>query len=357
MTKRSSRQRPEIRDFILRNVSRWPNSIIAHAVDEFGLSRAGIYRYVARLQKEGLLSASGRTRARHYRLALLINESFKIQVFYGLPEDQIWRFRVLPYLDGVLPNIVQLCKYGFTEMLNNVIDHSVSKDCIIVVRRTYLTVEFFIIDHGVGIFEKLKTDFNLDDSRSALLELSKGKLTSDQKRHAGEGIFFTSRMFDHFSINSGNLYYTRDRQIGDEWLIETGDRSRTRAGTAITFKINTDADWTTNEVFETYLSGHAGFRKTHVPVKLGLYPNDELVSRSQAKRVLARFERFSEVMLDFEGVPSIGQPFADEIFRVFVNEHPDITVTAIRTNRAVQRVIDYVVASAAVDVDQRELPL
>jgi len=54
-----------------------------------------------------------------------------------------------------------------------------------------------------------------------------------------------------------------------------------------------------------------------VPVKLAQYGNDKLVSRSQAKRLLARVELFKVVMLDFTNVPTIGQAFADEIFRVF----------------------------------------
>jgi hypothetical protein len=38
--------------------------------------------------------------------------------------------------------------------------------------------------------------------------------------------------------------------------------------------------------------------------------------------VLARVERFRKVLLDFAGVKSIGQAFADEIFRVFAAETP-----------------------------------
>jgi hypothetical protein len=53
---------------------------------------------------------------------------------------------------------------------------------------------------GICIFNKTAEDFNLDDERHAILELSKGKLTSDPSRHNGEGIFFTSRMFDDFAF-------------------------------------------------------------------------------------------------------------------------------------------------------------
>ena len=56
------------------------------------------------------------------------------------------------------------------------------------------------------------------------------------------------------------------------------------------------------------------FNKTVVPVRLAQYGNDQLISRSQAKRVLARIDLFSTVLLDFEGVPAIGRAFADEVF-------------------------------------------
>jgi hypothetical protein len=63
------------------------------------------------------------------------------------------------------------------------------------------------------------------------------------------------------------------------------------------------------------------------------------LSRSQAKRVLARVDRFPEVLLDFQGVQDIGPAFADEIFRVFRNAHPDINIRASRANYRVNRMI------------------
>ena len=67
-------------------------------------------------------------------------------------------------------------------------------------------------------------------------------------------------------------------------------------------------------------------------------PND-LVSRSQAKRLLLRIDRFRTVVLDFENVNQIGQAFADEIFRVFARSHPGISVQFINANDDVRRMI------------------
>lgn len=65
-----------------------------------------------------------------------------------------------------------------------------------------------------------------------------------------------------------------------------------------------------------------------------------LLSRSQAKRLLARFEKFEEVMLDFKDVQTIGQAFADEIFRVFALQHPEVKIIAINTTPEVQQMIN-----------------
>lgn len=331
-----------VREFILRNVANHEGSIGSLAAKEFSLSRTAISRYMQRLAGDGLLAAKGNTTGRKYRLKNIVDEVFRIKIGVGVSEDAPWRFRIFPLMKNVKQNVVDLCHYGFTEILNNAIDHSGSRSALISYKQNYTTIKMMISDDGMGIFQRIQTDFKLPDARSALLELSKGKLTSDKKKHAGEGIFFTSRMFDEFSIRSGELFYTRQRQRDFEWLIESGDLTRHVRGTAVHMSLSTDASWTTQEVFNQYQGDDFRFRKTHVPIKLGRYPDEQLVSRSQAKRVLARFDSFSEVLLDFEGVPHIGQAFADEMFRVFPNDHPDIKILTINTSPDIKKMIEYI---------------
>ena len=58
-----------IRMFILRNVTEHPEHIVRVTARKFGLSRQAILAaHVNRLLSEGLLAASGTTRARKYRL-------------------------------------------------------------------------------------------------------------------------------------------------------------------------------------------------------------------------------------------------------------------------------------------------
>jgi hypothetical protein len=73
---------------------------------------------------------------------------------------------------------------------------------------------------------------------------------------------------------------------------------------------------------------------------LGQPPKVDNISRSQAKRVLARIELFRTVVFDFSGVAAIGQAFADEIFRVFALAHPGIELQFVHTNAPVRNMID-----------------
>ncbi|MBI2623383.1 MAG: STAS-like domain-containing protein [Candidatus Liptonbacteria bacterium] len=48
------------------------------------------------------------------------------------------------------------------------------------------------------------------------------------------------------------------------------------------------------------------------------------ISRSCAREVLSGLEKFKIILFDYEKVPMVGQAFADEIYRVFQELHPDI---------------------------------
>ena len=73
-----------------------------------------------------------------------------------------------------------------------------------------------------------------------------------------------------------------------------------------------------------------------------LHEGGKLVSRSQAKRLLSRFSEFKEVVLDFKGVETIGQAFADQIFRVFITTNPNVEIFPINTTTEVIAMIKHV---------------
>ena len=105
--------------------------------------------------------------------------------------------------------------------------------------------------------------------------------------------------------------------------------------------ISTLSNRTIQEVFDVYTSDdfEYTFSKTDVPVALATFGDENLVSRSQARRLLTRFHEFQEVSLDFSDVDTIGQAFSDEIFRVFSRNNPDIVITAVNATEQVARMI------------------
>ena len=98
---------------------------------------------------------------------------------------------------------------------------------------------------------------------------------------------------------------------------------------------------TTKEIFDEYTSDDFVFNKTKITVHLAKdYLGYDFVSRSLAKRILMNVEKFEIIVLDFENVDNIGQGFADEVFRVFKNKNPDITIVPVNMNEEIEFMIN-----------------
>jgi anti-sigma regulatory factor (Ser/Thr protein kinase) len=331
------RRGENIRRYIVANVGESPRDISRKTAQKFGITRQAVNKHLKRLVQEHFLIEEGETRNRTYKLAEL-SEWTKVYQISKLEEDVVWRRDISSFMNDLPDNVRRIWNHGFTEMFNNAIDHSEGSEITVSIKRTAATTRMIISDNGIGIFRKIQAAMKLLDERHAILELAKGKLTTDPTRHSGEGIFFTSRMFDEYVIISGGVYFSH--QFGDEedWI---GERRLSGDGTAVFLELDNHTSRTAQKIFDQWTSDDSfQFNKTVVPVRLAQYGNDQLVSRSQAKRLLSRVELFKVVLFDFTDVASIGQAFADEIFRVFANQHSEVEIHAINTYSAVQRVIE-----------------
>lgn len=342
----------EIKGYLVRAIHQTGKSPVSRAADFFGVTRATANRYLAELVNEGTIRVEGLgTRNRRYHLAPpeIIEQEFSIDP--SVREEEVWRhFQNL--LKGSEGSERQLCFYGLTEIVNNAIDHSGGTTMRVSMTKTPGFVEILVSDNGIGIFNKIAQALQLEHVEQSLLELSKGKFTTDETKHSGEGIFFTSRMFDHFIILSGNLLFSHITQetsseapgrtfIGSssDWLWDLEETSF--RGTQVQMRLNLPSKRTPEEVYSQYRTDEidSGFSRTIIPLNLAKIGDEFLVSRSQARRVLARANRFKEVIFDFAKVESIGQAFADEIFRVFVTEHPEVHISVVGANMNVLRMI------------------
>jgi anti-sigma regulatory factor (Ser/Thr protein kinase) len=338
----------EIRGFILANIEK-NSSDIAHLVGEnFGISRQAANKHLRNLVTEGALVPEGKTRYRRYKLAALF-EWHKLYVLGPeIEEDLVWS-RDVSYELGNLPkNVMDIWHFCITEMFNNAIDHSGAKTVVVKIAKTAANTQIMLMDDGIGIFKKIQSAMNLTDERHAVLELAKGKLTTDPKGHTGQGIFFTSRVLDSFDILSRGVFFTHTFGVDEDWILERQDTG----GTTVFMKLNNHSARTDKQIFDQFSSGEDyGFTKTVVPVRLAQYGDDKLISRSQAKRLLARVDRFKTVLFDFKAVETVGQAFADEIFRVFAQGHPKIEIIPINATPQVQQMINAARTQWSRDVD------
>ena len=306
-----------------------------------GVSRQVANAYLQALVRDGLVEAEGTTRARVYRLKTLA-EASRHYPRDGLQEDLVWRELVSPVVARFPQNVRDIWHYAATEMINNAIDHSGAAEVLVEVRKNELSTEVLVADEGEGIFVKIQRALGLHDPREAILELAKGKLTTAPEQHTGEGIFFTSRALDFFEIESHHLRFSHAPRTDDAIAEQAADTP----GTRVRMRLANDSPRVMREVFDAYTDPEEyTFDKTVVPLRLAQYEGEKLVSRSQAKRVAHRFERFKRVELDFAGVSDIGQAFADELFRVFAAAHPAIRITPINTEPSVAQMIRRAVAA------------
>ena len=316
-----------IRHFILANLDEHPHDITTLTARRFDMTRQAVNLHMMRLIKEAQITRKGQTRKT--RFYLKPKKTWQKQYARQQSESDVWENDMLPKLSDLPENALDVWRYCFTEMFNNAVDHSSGTRITVQLKRTAVNAEIAVIDNGVGIFKKIQKAMRFTDERQATLELAKGKFTTDPKRHTGEGIFFTSKMLDAFDISSGGVYFTSMSPIDN------------RKGTTVWMKLKNTSDKSRKEVFDAYASpdNDYAFSKTVVPVKMAEHNKDDLISRSQAKRLLLRIDRFRTVVLDFQNVNQIGQAFADEIFRVFVRRHPGVDVQFVNANADVTRMI------------------
>lgn len=326
-----------IRQFILENIEVHPKDIVQVSSKKFDISRQAINKHIQFLVKQQAISKNGVTKNSRYLLCP-IKQLEKIYSLDGkIQEDVVWRNDMLFLLNEFPDNVVDMWSYCFTEMFNNAIDHSAGKLIIVQTIKTAVSTEINIFDDGEGIFKKIQRELGLLDESHAVLELSKGKLTTDPSRHTGEGIFFSSRMVDDFTILSGKTFFSHHHTDDRDWIIE---RQKFQTGTSVYMKIKNNTSRTIKKIFDKFTSeDNYGFNKTIIPVRLVQYSNELLVSRSQAKRLLSRIDKFKIVILDFDRVKAIGQAFADEIFRVFVLNNKDIQLLHINASKDVEQMI------------------
>lgn len=331
-------QAKQIQTFLLSNVDRHPQSIVAVTAEHFSVSRTTVHRHLRRLIKENQLIKTGTTRQVHYYLTSSQRKTFTFDINNSLDEFDIFTNYISNNLTNLSKNIYGIFEYGFTELFNNAIDHSLGTKITVKTQWEFDNISISISDNGIGIFRKISDALNLPDIRESVLQLIKGKLTTDPLNHTGEGIFFSSRIFDLFYIEANQLCFCRDN-LENDWYLKW-NHGNTAPGTTVYMQLHKDSARNIVDIFKAHQDTETlAFNKTSILVELSKLGNERYISRSQAKRVLYGLDKFKDIKLDFQNVITVGQGFVDEVFRVYKNKHPELNIDYTNANENVEFMI------------------
>ncbi len=341
-------KRAEIEKYMFRKIAADDAELIAKTMDSFGISVTSVKRYLKKALEEGTISQ--RTdNACGYALTEQVREE-RVELGASLPqEDKLYDTILRERLAGCGQEAQRIWQYAGMEILNNAIEHSRGTEIRIILRTNALYTTVLIADNGVGVFRTLMDymaghGWENPDEEDALVELYKGKITSDASRHSGEGIFFSSKAVDEFAIWSGAKVYKccrgREHTVVENHLLSYVSRME-HIGTLVMMTLENETSRKLSEVFDMYADVDEGFVRTRVPVMEACI-SGEPVARSQARRICSRLEEFKEVILDFDGVEIMGQGFADELFRVYALSHPQVTLCPVNMKKEVWRMIRHV---------------
>ena len=343
----SKDKRSAIQNYILDKIAVSDSGFVRKTMDAFSISLNTVYRYLGDLLDAGVIEKKRNgvysivNRVKRFTLLRERNELVDEQKIY---DSYVYD----EFIKGLPENVRKIWDFSFTEMMNNAIDHSCAGkvSCLVSANRSYTLI--MISDNGIGLFKNIKDWFGLDSIDDAIAELFKGRVTTDSANHSGEGIFFTSRFLDDFAVISDGKIFTRNKY--DEIVANLEDvpgfeKWQKTKGTIVLMKQSNYSNRKVEEIIDRFSDEETSeFSKTVIPIKdfFETYP----VSRSQAKRLCARLDVFNEIELDFTGVSDMGQGFADEVFRVFQNRNPEITIKASNMSPIIERMYKHVKSRA-----------
>ncbi|MBQ8290604.1 MAG: DUF4325 domain-containing protein [Clostridia bacterium] len=320
--------------YILEKIEQGRGNVARATADAFDMSLNTAHKYVGLLLKDGIINKSKRD---SYALA---QKKYEYKFTRG---DRAFESDTYAYdicvenkISSLGENIKHIWTYAISEMVNNVIEHSNADNMYVTVLQDYLKTSVIVTDDGVGIFNKIKSHFNLPSLDEAICELFKGKLTTDDSNHSGEGIFFTSKMMDSFWIRSDEKIFAVSKFEPDI----LSDIGGTKSGTQVFMSLSNFSKKSAKEIFDAYSDTDGSFNTTRVPLKNAF--DSAPISRSQAKRLCNRLESFEEVILDFSDIEWIGQGFAHQLFVVFAKAHPSVILKPINMSDGVLKMYNHV---------------
>ena len=327
-------QQNPVRSYILKNISEHPDNIIKDTSVHFDISVQAVYKHIKFLLNEGKIYKRS-----HARFALSSNNEkcFSLKISSALNPNQVWDTFLKDHFSNVRKNVYNICINGFIEVLKNAVKFSEGSSITIRFAQCSSIVSIWVTDNGTGIYEKIRRGHCYPDLRECAFQLSKGILSSSIDSSIGQSLYLISWCFDVFEICANGVCYHKDLN-NDDWYI--GSKESSSSGTSVRMSIDINSERSLKDVCRDYrLKKNTGFADTHILVDLAVFDEENFLSRTQARRILHKLNKFSKITLDFTNAKVVGNAFVDEIFRVFHEKNPDIELEYINANPDIEFMI------------------
>ncbi len=307
-------------NFLMRRIFEEDEKFIDKTMERFSLARSTVYNYLTALCDAGEVERVGGSmpyRVCYHTARVTVDTSREDS------EDRVFSRDIAPLLADLPENLQKIWRYAFSAMMSNALTHARASAVVCVVSRNRLFTMMGILDNGVGIFRRIaqaekEQGGEILTPGEAASRLFAGKYTTAPETHAGEGIFFTSRLMDHFAIRSDAYLFT----VNADTMGATGERFR---GTAVQMGLANDSDKDLNGILSRYIDDAGDFSKTDLPI-FCFFGGDTPLSRSEARRLLSVLGDFRAADLDFSGVTEVGRDFARELFARRAEEYPTLVL-------------------------------
>ena len=138
-----------ITQYIIEKIAEKSDNMVSSVQKTFNINESTVYSYIKALLQKGIITKIKRG---EYEL---INQTttFVLRRENGDLDDDSYAYS--KYLKNVIydleENVKGIWEYTFSEMINNVIDHSRAESAIITVSRNHFETVVTIADDGIGI--------------------------------------------------------------------------------------------------------------------------------------------------------------------------------------------------------------
>ena len=162
-----TRQKREgIKSYILEKIVDNQKDVIQKTASAFQISENTVYRYLRELKKDNIITKA-------HGQYVLIGKTDLITLTKDdvgdNSEDIVFQRYIDPLISDLQENVYNMWYYCFTEMFNNVIDHSSFSKVDIYINKNFAETSIIISDDGVGIFNKIQSYYHFPTIDDAIL--------------------------------------------------------------------------------------------------------------------------------------------------------------------------------------------